>query len=399
MTRGGIVVGNNAQAPATTGKSGRFRPRRLSTRPGVAHGPRGLQRAENISADIILIFERPAADLAARQVPRHSAMGPTRRSSIDRTVQNRCMKIFPAIFQFWHRVPSSLEILEELTAELWELRRSERHVWGLRGDLMPFVRQFPRIEKVTEEHVSLYIRCLATRVGPRRRDNVLLAIRQFSKFCRRRGYLQEEKKSAAEKVRLIRAPSAEPAIWTISETRSLIDGVQHVAPDWLPVTLLGLFAGLRTSECLRLEWSSVLFPQRAIRVSRGITKTRTARVVPISENLFAWLEPYQDRAGLIRGRWCEKTAENLLSRAMVVARKEACLPRKNNAARHSYASFRLSLVKSFEILAAELGNSPRMLRQSYVNARCESEGNAYFGIFPGSSSRLSTAQMELFESA
>lgn len=291
------------------------------------------------------------------------------------------MKILPAVFRFWRcRVPSSAEILAEMLSQLDDLRRSERHVYALRNDLLPFVRLFPRIEKATADDVSCYLKEIPGAIGPRRRDNILLSIQQLSRFARSRGYLDEGRKSAAEKVRRINAPPGDVVIWTPGEAKLLLDGFQKHSPHWLPLVSLSLFAGLRTSELLRLNFDAIKFDQRAIVIARHITKTRSSRVVPIQPNLAAWLEPYRNRVGAIRGPHCEKTSENLLSIAMSLVRHETGLERRHNAARHSYGSYRLAVIKNRAQLAEEMGNSPRAIMESYCNPQPESVGRAYFKI-------------------
>lgn len=291
------------------------------------------------------------------------------------------MKILPAIFRFWpRRIPSSPEILAEMLSELEELRRSDRHVYALRNDLLPFCRWFPKLEKARVDDISWYLREIPGTIGPRRRDNILLSIQQLSRFARSRGYLEEDRKSAAEKVRRINAPRRDVVIWTPAEARLLIDGFQQLSPHWLPLVSLSLFAGLRTTELLRLNWDAIKFDQRAIVISRSITKTRSSRVAPIAPNLLTWLSPCRTRVGAIRGPYAEKTGENLLSLAMNLVRHETGLPRRNNAGRHSYGTYRVALTKDFGAVSFEMGNSVRQVMDSYYNPQPESVGREYFAI-------------------
>jgi len=53
---------------------------------------------------------------------------------------------------------------------------------------------------------------------------------------------------------------------------------------------LGMFAGLRASEILRLDWSMIKFDQGAITVPRRVArKVRASQLVPIERNLMAGL--------------------------------------------------------------------------------------------------------------
>jgi len=60
---------------------------------------------------------------------------------------------------------------------------------------------------------------------------------------------------------------------------------------------LKLFAGLRTSELLSLDWSEISVSEIVIRGAKA--KTRQRRIVPISENLAAWLQTCRQPSGRV----------------------------------------------------------------------------------------------------
>jgi integrase len=296
------------------------------------------------------------------------------------------------------RGPSTQEILLEMLDELAHLQRSQFHIYGLKNMLEPFARKFPRLEKVTERGITAYLRELPAQAGERRRDNIMAAILQFSRFAKRRNYLPEERPSAAEKVKKVyhrRAwlNHAKPiAVWTLPEAKLLLE---HVSPRWLPCVALGLFAGLRSSEILRLDWSAIKFDQRVIAISSRVArKTRLSRLVPISDNLLTWLQPYRDRVGPVYpGNF--KTNENARCLEMVRLRRVTGLPRKDNAARHGFGSHRLALVKSFEQVATEMGNSPRIVRENYNDPKPEAEAISYFQISRPDFSKIVPMSLDL----
>src|SRR4030095_3891578 len=149
----------------------------------------------------------------------------------------------------------SKAILSELLLDLEDRQRSERHRSGLKRDLEPFVEKLPKPERATEEEIASYIRQVSSKAGPRRRDNIRDSIVQLFRFARRRSYLPEDRKSVAEKIGKIK-PAHDVATWTVHEAALLLE---HISQRWLPWLALGLFAGLRTSEILRLDWSAIKF--------------------------------------------------------------------------------------------------------------------------------------------
>jgi integrase len=61
-----------------------------------------------------------------------------------------------------------------------------------------------------------------------------------------------------------------------------------------------MFAGLRPSEILRLDWSTIKFDQGVIAVpGRMARKVGTSRLVLIERNLMAWLGPYREPSGAL----------------------------------------------------------------------------------------------------
>ena len=276
-------------------------------------------------------------------------------------------------------VPDSKKILSELLLDLEDHQRSERHRAGLKRDLERFVAEFPRIEVAREETIAAYIReILSGGAGPRRRDNVRDSIVQLFRFARRRGYLPEDRKSEAEKIGKIK-PGHDVLTWNVQEAALLLE---NISPRWLPWLVLGLFAGLRTSEILRLDWSAVKFDQRLISVPRRVArKIRISRLVPIQDNLAQWIAPFGRETGPIYpGNF--KTNENEKGAEMNRLRLLLDLPRKDNANRHSFGSYRLAIVKSYDQVALEMGNSARKVREDYNDPKPESEGIAYFALRP-----------------
>jgi integrase len=58
----------------------------------------------------------------------------------------------------------------------------------------------------------------------------------------------------------------------------------------LAYVAIGLFAGVRSAELLRLDWSAVNVVDREITIGSEIAKTRSRRVIPYGDTLAVWLE-------------------------------------------------------------------------------------------------------------
>jgi len=143
----------------------------------------------------------------------------------------------------------------------------------------------------------------------------------------------------------------------------------------LPYLAIGAFAGLRNAEIRRLDWSNVRFDRGFIECEASMTKTRRRRLVPMQDNLRAWLEPLRVPSGPVILRRSVPGTLGALGR-------QAGLRWKRNALRHSYISNRLALMPDTARVALECGNSSDMIFQHYRELVTPDEAKAWFNILP-----------------
>ena len=131
---------------------------------------------------------------------------------------------------------------------------------------------------------------------------------------------------------------------------------------------------MRKAEMDRLDWSAVDLERKIIEVRAGQAKTASRRIIPISDNLAAWLEPLEREGKIVADmdyhRQITALAETL----------EITWPR--NVLRHSYISYRIAKVKSADQVALEAGNSPTIIFKHYRELTTEDQADAWFGILP-----------------
>ena len=107
-------------------------------------------------------------------------------------------------------------------------------------------------------------------------------------------------------------------------------------PDaFLPGVCLKLFAGLRTSELLSLDWSEVSASEIVVRGAKA--KTRQRRIVAISENLAAWLQSHRKPSGRVA-----PFLQNAWHRSLEAIAESAGLALPPNVLRHSFGSSRMA---------------------------------------------------------
>src|SRR5262249_54604411 len=187
--------------------------------------------------------------------------------------------------------------------------------------------------------------------GARSRNNVRQTVVTLFNFARRRGYLPKGETTEAADVETVRDHNGEITILTPVELSKLL---RKSKPLYQLYFALAAFTGIRSAELLCLEWSDINFEKGHIEVKARKAKTATRRLVPIQPNLAKWLAPYRGRKGkLFQSR---RTVDSAIKFA-----KRLDIPWKANCLRHSYATYRLSIIPDAGRIGLEMGNSPEKL--------------------------------------
>lgn len=277
----------------------------------------------------------------------------------------------------------------EVVAELLEAKRddgvSEVYLTDLELRLRRFAESFRRpIGEIPTRDIEDWLRGLST--GARNRNNFAAVITTLFSFAKRAGYLPRDRATAADLLTRAKVKAKDIQIFTVEETRCLLNRLRTFRPDLLPFAAIGAFAGLRTAEISRLEWSDIRWDQGHIIVSADKAKTAQRRLVPIQPNLAKWLEPYRTATGKVspfkRSNFAIVREVEQVVRHSEGTGELQSLEWKRNALRHSYGSYRLPIVKSAAELALEMGNSPRMIFQHYRELVTPADAAAYWQIQP-----------------
>jgi hypothetical protein len=177
-----------------------------------------------------------------------------------------------------------------------------------------------------------------------------------------------------------------PEIFTPDEAAALLS---CSSDDVLAFHAIGLFAGLRVSEINRLTWQEIDFDEGWITVQpRRGTKTKSRRLVPILDSLQAWLKPVAQRSGKVIKSDFRKRQELARNRAgfspEIEGEGEARKLRQwpQNAARHSFVSYRLAAIQNAAQVALECGHTEEILHQNYKELVKPKEAERFFAIRP-----------------
>ena len=240
----------------------------------------------------------------------------------------------------------------------------------LKAILGLFAAAFPGpILHVKSEQIDQWLR--KTTNSPVTRNNRLRNIRVMFSFAKQRNYLSKSDTTQAELVLKVKVPAKDNEIFTPEQFNKLL----HAAPARLiPLLAISGFSGLRAAELSRLDWSAVNINRRIIELRATQAKTAARRILPISDNLAAWLAPFVGTGSVI-------SSMEIRGEATALAKKLG-IGWPQNVLRHSYISYRVALTGDVPRTALEAGNSPDIIFRHYREVVDEDAAKAWFGIMP-----------------
>ncbi len=282
------------------------------------------------------------------------------------------------------------EVFDEMLKAKREEGLSERYLNDLDSRVGRFARDFQvQLSVVTATSVREWLQ--AMNVSNRSRNNYRVAVQILVSFAKGRKYLHSDW-NEMESVPLWKNKENGVEIFTPEEIAALLSLAED---NLVPFLAIGAFAGLRTAEIQRLDWSKVNLTTGYITVDASIAKTNSRRLVPIAANLKAWLTPHAKARGLVVELASVSSAIQRLVSVVNSGGKQNTSPRpasqrgegdgfawKHNAMRHSYCSYRLADIKNAAQVALEAGNSPKMIFQHYRELVTDVEAKRWFSIEP-----------------
>ena len=287
--------------------------------------------------------------------------------------------VIEAAREYARRHPAKLppikvaDLVTEFLEEKKRQERSERHRETLKSHCTRFGAAVNmNIGNVTAADVDLFLDGL--KVGARTRDNNANSIRSLFEYAKRKRHLPADYDEMRRITHLSNDEDGPIEIYTPKEIRALLKAAGELL---IPFIAIGGFAGLRSSEIQRLEWTDVKFDSNCIIVQKGKVKKRgkSRRIVPMLPNLKSWLKPFAQDNGMV---WPH--SKPYLYEALSDVAAEAKVSWKNNALRHSFVSYRVARIKNVPQVAYESGNSPSIIDSNYRELVTEQESNKWFAI-------------------
>jgi len=248
-----------------------------------------------------------------------------------------------------------------------------RTLYQLRFLVGALARQYgaDRLDALTADRLTAY---LAETTNAVSRNNHRRAWGGFFRWAIARGYIE---RNPIAGISTAKEDSPAPGIFTPAQAAALLHAATQTHPGLVPYLALGLYAGLRTAELMRLRWEDV--SQERIHIRSDVSKMREERFVAVRPPLGAWLA----RHGRKAGRVCP-VAESARDRHLQAIRTAAKLPAwPANGMRHSYASYLLAGTGDSALVAHQLGHhDPETTWKHYRHLVERAAAEEYFSLTP-----------------
>jgi integrase len=249
---------------------------------------------------------------------------------------------------------------------------SDVYLCDLHYRLGAFADSFPcDLSSLTPDDVQSFFDSIS--LGPRSFNNFVAALKTFVSFARDCGWLGKEV-DLLGRIKRRKEKSTPVEIFSPQEMAALLS---HATPELAPCLALGAFAGLRSEEILRLDWTDLTRRPGFIEVAAHKAKTATRRLVPIAPNLASWLAIAQRNGARVWPR-----SKGRFARELARAADMSGLRWKRNGLRHSFISYRLAQLQDVNRVALEAGNSPAMIFRHYRELCTPQQAHTWFAIVP-----------------
>jgi integrase len=210
-------------------------------------------------------------------------------------------------------------------------------------------------------------------VGPVTYRNVRVQLVGLFNFAKRRKYIRDNPAEPIETPRLARGEKHQPYVLPVEDAARMMDCATCDYPEIVPYIALCLFAGIRPTECTRLDWAQIDFTRREVFIRGDVSKTGDERFVEMSPNLTAWLLPHRRASGKI----------HFARAAMVQIRIRSKLRWTPDCLRHSFGSYHMAEHENAGKTALQMGHRViGTLYEHYRRAVRVEDAHRFWAILP-----------------
>jgi integrase len=186
------------------------------------------------------------------------------------------------------------DVVEELLANKKAKGRSHLYLTDLRIRLTRFANAHDRtLCEITTGDIDKFLESLE--VSARSQNNFRATIGTLFRFGQAKGYVAKDHPGVSHVDKASHA-AEDVQVFTPDEMQKLLRAAKD---ELVPAIALGGFAGIRSEELKRLTWEDIHLQEGHIEIKSAKSKTRVHRLIPIQENLKAWLQLYAKKIGAV----------------------------------------------------------------------------------------------------
>ncbi len=272
---------------------------------------------------------------------------------------------------------SVAEAVEKVQSRAASDKKSKSRQHELEVLLNKFADNFQcEAHTITPSIISAYLTGLP--LSERSKRNHQDAIRHLNRWLVLHGYLAKGTDWMDGVQKYSKRKRGEVTIYTPEEMVK----VMRAARGWeVPFLAISAFSTIRHSELKRLDWAQVELSDLAgesfieILAMEGTKSDQRRRLIPVCDNLKAWLKTCQKQGGAVVPVVDSTT---LISRMV----RRAGVEFKKNALRHSAISYRVAKTGDVPRVADESGNSVQVIRSNYLRRVKPAVAAEWFNILP-----------------
>ena len=273
----------------------------------------------------------------------------------------------------YRNAPTVDQIIDKMVGEAEKNNRRDRTIFDLKNRCKVFSEDFAdtRLSEISLDELKEWF-AEADDWAPRTKINYLTKISQLYNYALKHNWVDS---NLVERIDRPNSEDKEPGIFTVGQTTKLLKYADGFA--LLPYISLGLFAGLRSAEMMRLKGEAINMAERQIIVGADVAKKRSHRVVLMSDNLHAWLSICGKLNGHIVAMADFREQMNELRAAAGIT----IWP--HNGLRHSFGSYHLAEYGDAVKTATQMGHRDQNVVHNHYKALIlKNEAGKYWALKP-----------------
>jgi integrase len=270
----------------------------------------------------------------------------------------------------YQSAPFVSEIVKAMLSDAEANERRVRTIEDLRSRLHAFADEFPetRLIDIRLQDIKEWISDEGW--SSRTKINYMTKVSQLYNYARKHRWIEQ---NLIENIDRPDVQDDEPGILTVTEAKSLLE--KSINFGLRAYISIGLLAGLRSAELMRLKGDAIKLEEKVIIVGADVAKKRSRRVVEMCDALIEWLKPVLPINGAI--------VESSKFRENMDALKKAAEIKDwpHNGLRHSFGSYHLAFHGDQIKTAAQMGHRDAAVVHNHYKALVlKSEAEKYWSL-------------------